>query len=230
MIYRYFFECSENSYMPSPSNQIAKLRKERGLSQQQLAEKLGVHWITVSKIERGRQKLTIEWMDRIAEALQVGRWVLLGSTDPLVTVPISGQLNSDGNITSIAEDLPRTRHIYRWTLNHPDAIWVIVGDGGFSNLFSKGDMLEFYLKSVEPRHYVGRLCYVQSVEKRSYFGLLARGSEPHLFDIIVTGQPTIQDVHVEALAQLTAALFEQPDAAYGIGTNFWPDYEGGSEI
>jgi len=216
--------------MTSPPNQIAKLRKERGLSQQQLADKLGVHWITVSKLERGKQKLTIEWMDRIAAALQVGRWVLLGSTDPLVTVPISGQLNIDGNISSIAEDLPRTRHIYRWTLNHPDAIWVIVGDSGFSNLFTKGDMLEFFLKSVEPRHYVGRLCYVRSVEKKSYFGLLARGSEPHLFDIIVAGQPTIKDVLVESLAQLTAALFEQPDAVYGIGPEFPSDIEGDTAI
>jgi transcriptional regulator with XRE-family HTH domain len=211
--------------MAKPPNQIAAIRKKRGLSQQELAEKLGVHWVTVSKIERGKQKLTTEWMDRIAAVLEVGRWVLLGSTEPLITVNVSGQLTPSGEITDVPPDQFRTRNIYRWTLNHPDAIWVIVGDQGFSSLFAKGDLLEFFLSATEPKHYVGRLCYVRTIDEGSYFGLLARGSSPPYFDIIVAGQPTIKDVRVARLAQLTTAMFEQPDAVYGIDEEFWKSFE-----
>jgi transcriptional regulator with XRE-family HTH domain len=206
------------------TNQIAKIRKKRGLSQQQLAEKLGVHWITVSKLERGKQKLTTEWMDKIATALEVGRWVLLGSTESLITVQIVGQLNRDGGVTDVGADLPKTKQIYRWTLNNPDAIWVIVGEEGFSPLFQRGDLLEFFLKSVEPQHYIGRLCYVVGVDRKSYFGILARGSKAGLYDIIIAGQPTRHDIEVVKLAQVTTALFEQPDAVYGI-EDFWNSFQ-----
>ena len=41
------------------------------MTQQQLAEAVGVHWITISKLERGKIKLTTDWLDRIATELGV---------------------------------------------------------------------------------------------------------------------------------------------------------------
>ena len=37
-----------------PKNRIAEERKARGMTQQQLADAVGAHWITISKLERGR--------------------------------------------------------------------------------------------------------------------------------------------------------------------------------
>ena len=49
-------------------NEILRtLRKERGLTQQQLADKLGVSYSTVSMYERGNRRPDLEMMARIAE-------------------------------------------------------------------------------------------------------------------------------------------------------------------
>lgn len=64
---------------------IAELRNMRGLTQEQLSEKLDCHWITVSKLERQEMNLTIEWIARLATALEVTSDELL-SRKPTATV------------------------------------------------------------------------------------------------------------------------------------------------
>lgn len=65
------------------ANKIAEVRKQRQLTQQQLADKVGVHWMTISKLERGRMQLTQDWIEKIALALGVPLARLV-SWDPLV--------------------------------------------------------------------------------------------------------------------------------------------------
>jgi len=50
---------------------VRRLRKERGLSQEELAEAAGVHRTYVGMIERGEKNVTIYNIERIALALGV---------------------------------------------------------------------------------------------------------------------------------------------------------------
>ncbi|WP_329770423.1 helix-turn-helix transcriptional regulator [Stenotrophomonas maltophilia] len=50
---------------------VRRLRKERGLSQEELAEAAGVHRTYVGMIERGEKNVTIYNIERIAIALDV---------------------------------------------------------------------------------------------------------------------------------------------------------------
>ena len=50
---------------------VRRLRKERGLSQEELAEAAGVHRTYVGMIERGEKNVTIYNIERIAAALKV---------------------------------------------------------------------------------------------------------------------------------------------------------------
>jgi DNA-binding XRE family transcriptional regulator len=52
-------------------NRIAEVRHTRQMTQQELADAVGAHWITISKLERGRMKLTTDWLDKLAEPLGV---------------------------------------------------------------------------------------------------------------------------------------------------------------
>lgn len=52
-------------------NRIKELRKERDWSQAKLAEIVEAHFTTIQKLETGKQKLTTEWMERLAGALNV---------------------------------------------------------------------------------------------------------------------------------------------------------------
>lgn len=49
--------------------QIQKYRKSRGLTQEMLAERTGLHRTYIGAIERGERNLTIENLNKIATAL-----------------------------------------------------------------------------------------------------------------------------------------------------------------
>jgi transcriptional regulator with XRE-family HTH domain len=52
-------------------NNVARIRKARGLSQEQLAEMVGVHQATISKLERGSESVTLELVFKVAAALNL---------------------------------------------------------------------------------------------------------------------------------------------------------------
>ena len=63
------------------SIRIAKLRKESGLSQSQLGDKLGLSQDTISNMERGRRTTTTEKIIEIANFFNVSSDYLLGISD-----------------------------------------------------------------------------------------------------------------------------------------------------
>lgn len=55
----------------SMQNRIGVLRRERGLSLADLAKAAGTTKAQIQKLERGDRRLSLEWMERLAGALQV---------------------------------------------------------------------------------------------------------------------------------------------------------------
>lgn len=62
-------------------NRIRVLRKQRGFSQFELAERLDATTQQVSHLERGKRRLTLQWMQRVAAALECDPADLLPSRD-----------------------------------------------------------------------------------------------------------------------------------------------------
>jgi len=61
-------------------NCIAKMRKERGLTLQALADRVGASNQQISHLEKGRRGLTVDWLERIAIALDCHPFDLLAPT------------------------------------------------------------------------------------------------------------------------------------------------------
>jgi putative transcriptional regulator len=61
--------------------QLARIRKARRLTQTQLAEAVGCHQATISKLERGDKNVTLDLAERIARVLKVEPWELFGMDD-----------------------------------------------------------------------------------------------------------------------------------------------------
>ncbi len=62
-------------------NRIRELRNEAGLSQQAVADAIGVSKVTISDLERGKMRLDTDYMRRIAQALGVQSADLLSRQD-----------------------------------------------------------------------------------------------------------------------------------------------------
>src|SRR3569833_4523064 len=52
-------------------NRIATLRKERGLTLAAVADAAGTTKAQIQKLERGDRRLSLEWMERLAKAMNV---------------------------------------------------------------------------------------------------------------------------------------------------------------
>jgi transcriptional regulator with XRE-family HTH domain len=58
-------------------NNIRMLRRNRGLSQEEFAERCGLHRTYVGAIERGERNITLETLEKFARALNVRPETLL---------------------------------------------------------------------------------------------------------------------------------------------------------
>ena len=66
-------------------NNIKTIRKQIGLSQKDLAQKIGTTGQQVGHLESGRRKLTQDWIQLLVVALGCNPTDLLGKTDKNVT-------------------------------------------------------------------------------------------------------------------------------------------------
>lgn len=62
---------SEQKFLKAFGKQVATLRKARGVTQQRLAEDIGVSVVTVAYIETGKQWVRPKTLGKIAKSLKV---------------------------------------------------------------------------------------------------------------------------------------------------------------
>ena len=92
---------------------IRKFRKARGLSQEQLAERVGISMTHMSHIETANTKLSLPVFVQLAEALEVQTDLLLYDQPPVcqdaVVRDIAGMLEEcDGKQARIVREIVRT--------------------------------------------------------------------------------------------------------------------------
>ena len=68
-------------YATAVGRAIRRLREERGLSQEALADLAGVHRTYVGGVERGERNVTVETLRRFADALEVRPSEILAAAD-----------------------------------------------------------------------------------------------------------------------------------------------------
>lgn len=62
-------------------NRLTELRKQKKISQEELAKKIGVHQNVIGRYERGEAKPSIELAAKLAKVLEVSLDYLVGNTD-----------------------------------------------------------------------------------------------------------------------------------------------------
>ena len=77
---------------------IKRLMEEQGLSQPKLSEKAGIAFGTLSRILRGKQDLTIQTAEKIADALGLSVYDLTETDHSPVNTSVRGYLEFNGEI------------------------------------------------------------------------------------------------------------------------------------
>jgi transcriptional regulator with XRE-family HTH domain len=84
----------QKSELTEFGERVTELRRTRGLSQQQLANKAGLHRTYISGVERGERNVGLLNIHRLAAALGV---VALYLIDPALTDPIHLSIPESGD-------------------------------------------------------------------------------------------------------------------------------------
>ena len=190
------------------------MRKEKGLSQQQLAEAIGSHLVTISKLERGKMKFTYEWAAKIAEALNVPTVMIYGSEAADRSIKISGLLTETGRINLEAGylDFPdMSVDVYFKDSIH--SIWMYVDTADLYPFLQYGDILRVEkMDIINDRRYLNRLCIVkEKLSSRYAMGVLHWNPKTWKFDADCFNSAPMRDVDLSEVWLVTMVV-PFPDA------------------
>lgn len=176
------------------------------MTQQQLAEAVGVHLITISRLERGEIKLTEEWMHKLAEPLGLADPShLMGPDEIHAEVNIDEALDGSGRLVASAE--PRSRFFSGESLYHPDLRWIDIEGEALFPWYRPKDHVAVRL-SLEPVSlHVGRLGVAKTAEGDEYLGLLMGSSSVGTFEIHFPGAPPVRSKIVTEFSPVVVAVF-----------------------
>lgn len=90
------------------ANRIRILRKKRGMTMQALASSMGTSQQQIDRLEKGQRRLTVEWMEKLSDALDCSITELLPSAykereQATCKVKVVGETNAKGKVSRLAE-------------------------------------------------------------------------------------------------------------------------------
>lgn len=193
-------------------NRVRLVRRARGLTAQQLAERIGAAHQTVSKLERGETRLQGERMAAISRALGCEPAELLAATTT-PRVPVIGRVGDGGRVHWLGNYLPSSgarlvacpRGL---DPDHTEAIEILgdalfpLGEGWFV-FFSRGE-------GESTTDQLGRLCVVTVPDPLSgsatFVRQLWRGSMPNRYHLLASNSAPIADAEVISAMRIHAIM------------------------
>jgi transcriptional regulator with XRE-family HTH domain len=208
---------SHIGYMKRPkqtANRIAQFRKARKMTQQQLADAIGSHWVTVSKMERGSMRLSDEWRVAIAKALGVDEWDLIVGARSLPTVHVEGTIEEGGEVLLLdEEDTSASFSLSTDYFTHPSYRWLLVSGDALWPWYQDGDRVcMWHISEDEIESVRGRLVILwfkpDGAEKEDLaIGVLERGKSLGLFTVNRFNAPPVRDIKPISLAVVAMAIY-----------------------
>ncbi|HXV74495.1 MAG TPA: helix-turn-helix transcriptional regulator [Sphingomonadales bacterium] len=149
-------------------SRIREIRKRKGLTLQELAERAGTTAQTIGRLETGMRTLSLKWVERIAEALATDAAELLAlpeEEDIAIAAEWSAKAGvKKGAFGSIA---------VRLAVKEPVALKM----AGALGEFRRGDLVVFEKKTPGPAAALGKLVLAEDAKGRLLLGRLVGGAK-----------------------------------------------------
>lgn len=202
------------------SNRISTVRRAAGMSQQQLADAIKVHWTTISKLERGVTKLDFEYAEIIANALGVDTSQVLPEFKPSVLIAVSGYVHFGGEVEAIDESKPDAFYIDSSVFYSEGTIWIVVQKNALYPYFRHGDLIGVtWISDLERQDkdgnidyskFIGRFCLVEDESEHQFMGVLSSGDSRETVDLLNANFPPLKNIRPRSLGQVTVAVMPTP--------------------
>lgn len=182
------------------ANRLKHYREKKGLTQQQLGERLNSGRSTIVKLERGERPLTPSWLDRLSKELDCSPLDIMGDE-----VPVVGKIGAGGSI--IYEDVGSDDTIKR----PPETPGILIGleVAGESMLpkYDPGDVIFISRDNdgVDPQD-VGAYCACRLLSGETYLKKLAKGSRTGLYTLRSLNGSDMEDVELEWATPVRASI------------------------
>lgn len=174
---------------------IAKIREEQGISQVDLAERIGLHVTNLNKLERGKSKPTTARLEQIARELGVTLADLITDSEPAV-VPLMGYVGAGAEVEPDFEQVPE-EGLEQIVVPFPlpaDMIALQVKGDSMLPQFRDGMVLIVYReqrRAVES--FYGEEAAVRTADGRRFIKTILRGSRGGV-NLISWNAPAIENV------------------------------------
>ena len=169
---------------PSWTTIISKARKAKGWTQQQLADAIGVHYVTMSKMERGKSDVSFDQMLQIAEYLEIKPTDLFMSTPFQHKLNFKGWIRKGGVVRKNDTGMSLTIGGFRDPFSSETYEWFEVQTQDFYPALHDGDRVRaepFNDKTID--FYLDRLCIFASKDDENVrmLGVLSYGLRPDIY-------------------------------------------------
>ena len=172
-------------------NRLRALRLARGFTQQHLAKLTSTSPAQIQRLETGSRRLTLEWVDRLSEALRCDPSELLRRT---LTVPVIGHFTIDGEVTWLdpARDTPEAVEAPPGI--DPRRVAALRAVGILNHYCS----LLYFTRNAEARvsECVNHPSVIQLPDGRSFVRLIVKGTERGKWTLNSLFAPPIEDVEI----------------------------------
>lgn len=193
-----------------PSNRVKEIREKLGLSQAELARRIGETWDhhKISRIESGKSGLDVAALPAIAAALGVAPEELLPSAN-FRLVRVAGYVGAGAEVFPI-EELPRWEGDYEVEcpreLNPDDTEALIVEGDSMLPIEPRSVVFVTRSRPSTADDILGKLCVVELADGRRLVKQVRRGYQKGRFNLISTNAAPIEDVEIEPAARVRAII------------------------
>lgn len=188
-------------------NNIAKLRRKAKLTQQALADLVGAHWTTISRLENEKLDFDWEWQERLAKVFGVDATVLTGGPPkPEARIFIRGGIGQGGTLVEGYENTEYNR------VDLPGLFtssWEIILDDSFYPRWEKGDLIHLSpLRAGDYRQLLGFYVMTWVHPSTMIFGLLALGKKKGHYCVRRPNAPDSPDFEPFFMQYVDAARYQ----------------------
>ena len=183
------------------SNRIKELRKARGWSQQRLADATSTSNQHIGYLERGERGLTVEWMDRIARAMDISPSELLRESSQ---VPLVGYVGAGSEAHFYDGADPPEEWVKAPVGGSEATVAVRVRGDSLGTMFNRWLVYYDQVRTPPGTDLLRKLCVVGLSDGRVLVKQLVPGSRPGTYHLLSQTEGIIEDAEVTWAAEVRA--------------------------